>query len=129
MQIPSLKTALSSIVILSSLTTLPASAASACKGISQSACDNSNSCYWVSGYKRADGASVKAHCRTKAKSSISKAADKKSSSTKTAAKKETKNLTNKTTSSAKQKATDTKKAASTKNTTKKIESSTKKSSS
>jgi len=99
----SIKAALSSIIIMSSLASLPSYAASACKGIAESACDNSSSCYWVSSYKRADGATVKAHCRTKAKSSISKAADKKV--TQTTKKTDAKKAEAKTTDAAKKKTT------------------------
>ena len=43
----------------------PTSAASACKGLANSACSNSASCGWVEGYQRKDGRSVKSFCRAK----------------------------------------------------------------
>lgn len=36
-----------------------------CKGKSSSACNASNSCSWVKGYKRSDGAKVSSFCRAK----------------------------------------------------------------
>ena len=36
-----------------------------CKGKSSSACDASNSCSWVKGYTRSDGAKVSSFCRAK----------------------------------------------------------------
>jgi len=43
----------------------PVSAASACKGLNNSACAASASCGWVESYQRKDGRTVKAFCRTK----------------------------------------------------------------
>ena len=51
-------------------------AASACKGQTDTACNQNDSCYWVTGYKRSDGANVKAHCRAKPKSSMKDSAKK-----------------------------------------------------
>lgn len=45
-------------------------AASACKGQTDAACGQNDSCYWVTGYKRSDGANVKGHCRAKPQSSL-----------------------------------------------------------
>ena len=45
-------------------------AASACKGLDNTACGASASCGWVESYQRKDGRTVKAFCRTK---SVSKA--------------------------------------------------------
>lgn len=59
-------------------TSISATAASSCKGQAQSACSNSTSCYWVEGYKRSDGAKVKAHCRAKpSKSAVKNTTEKK----------------------------------------------------
>lgn len=44
-----------------------AQAASACKGLEQSACETSAQCGWVKSYERKDGKQVKAFCRTKSK--------------------------------------------------------------
>lgn len=75
----------SSLIALSLIGSLlvsgPATAASACKGLDNSACSNNSSCGWVEGYQRKDGRSVKSFCRTKSgakKSSAKKSADKKS---------------------------------------------------
>lgn len=68
----------SSLVALSLIGSLlvsgPVSAASACKGLDNSACGNKSSCGWVEGYQRKDGRSVKSFCRTKsvAKKSVAK---------------------------------------------------------
>lgn len=45
------------------------SAASKCKGLSQSACEISDTCGWIAKFKRKDGAKVKAYCRSKPKKS------------------------------------------------------------
>lgn len=45
------------------------SAASKCKGLSQSACETGNMCGWIAKFKRKDGAKVKAYCRSKPKKS------------------------------------------------------------
>lgn len=50
-------------------------AASDCKGQTDTACHQNDSCYWVSGYKRSDGANVKEHCRAKPQSSIKASAN------------------------------------------------------
>lgn len=55
-------------------------AASACKGLENSACNGASSCSWVDGYTRKDGKTVKSFCRTKATSK--KATAKKANSTK-----------------------------------------------
>lgn len=41
------------------------SAASACKGLENAACNSNTSCGWVQGYERKDGRKVKSFCRTK----------------------------------------------------------------
>lgn len=46
----------------------PAAAASACKGLDNSACTDNTSCGWVEGYQRKDGRSVKSFCRIKSAS-------------------------------------------------------------
>ncbi len=51
-------------------------AASACKGQTDSVCNQNDSCYWVTGYKRSDGANVKGHCRAKPQSSLKDSAKK-----------------------------------------------------
>ena len=75
------------VVTFTLLTGSQAFAASACKGQTNTACNQTNSCYWVAGYKRSDGANVKSHCRSKPKSSLKSSAEKatkKSSSVKNA---------------------------------------------
>jgi hypothetical protein len=44
-------------------------AASACQGLSESACKGNSECTWMSGYTRKDGVAVSAHCRSKGKAS------------------------------------------------------------
>ncbi len=44
-------------------------AASACQGLSESACKGNSDCTWMSGYTRKDGVAVSAHCRSKGKAS------------------------------------------------------------
>lgn len=49
-------------------------AANACKGLSNTACTNSDSCRWVNGYERKDGRKVKSFCRSySSKKKVSKA--------------------------------------------------------
>lgn len=60
-------------------------AASACKGQTNSACNQNNSCYWVAGYKRSDGANVKSHCRAKPKASLKDSTQKKTNKASTTA--------------------------------------------
>jgi len=54
----------------------PATAASACKGLENSACAANASCGWVNGYERKDGRTVKPFCRSsttkQVKSSVAK---------------------------------------------------------
>lgn len=59
----------------------PAAAASACKGLENSACNSNASCGWVDSYQRKDGRTVKSFCRTKA---VSKSSTTKRASTKKA---------------------------------------------
>lgn len=61
-------------LLVSLLMAGPATAASACKGLENSACDNKASCGWVEGYQRKDGRAVKSFCRAKplTKTSVSK---------------------------------------------------------
>lgn len=62
-----------------------------CKGKSSSACNSSNSCSWVKGYTRSDGAKVSSFCRAKpGKSSGEKKSTKKKKATDTKKKKSTK---------------------------------------
>lgn len=56
---------ISSLLVLLTINT-QAQAASACKGLDNSACGSTNACSWVDGYTRKDGKSVKSFCRTKA---------------------------------------------------------------
>jgi hypothetical protein len=65
-------------LIGSLLVSVPVAAASACKGLDNSACSSKSSCGWVDGYQRKDGRSVKSFCRTK--SVAKKSASKKSTS-------------------------------------------------
>lgn len=51
-------------------------AASACKGQTDTACNQNNSCYWVSEFKRSDGANVKGHCRAKPNASLKEVSQK-----------------------------------------------------
>ena len=64
------------VVTFTLLTGSQAFAASACKGQTNTACNQTNSCYWVAGYKRSDGANVKSHGRSKPKSSLKSSAEK-----------------------------------------------------
>lgn len=49
------------------LASVPASAASQCKGAQQDACGSMVECTWVNGYVRKDGRSVSSHCKKKAR--------------------------------------------------------------
>jgi len=49
------------------LASVPASAASQCKGVQQDACGAMAECSWVNGYVRKDGRSVSSHCKKKAR--------------------------------------------------------------
>jgi len=51
-------------------------AASACKGLEQTACQAEQSCGWVNAYSRKDGREVKAFCRTKSKPAATKESSK-----------------------------------------------------
>ena len=64
------------LVTFTLLTGSQAFAASACKGQIETVCNQNNSCYWVTGYKRSDGANVKGHCRGKPQTSIKDSAKK-----------------------------------------------------
>ncbi|MCB1774075.1 MAG: hypothetical protein KDI88_10695 [Gammaproteobacteria bacterium] len=44
---------------------LPAGAASQCKGLSANSCAADNTCAWVEGYVRKDGRSVSSHCKSR----------------------------------------------------------------
>ena len=125
-----------SLALASTLILSGHASAQSCKGMSESSCSsNSNSCYWVKGYKRSDGVQVKAHCRTKAKKkSLSDAAKTSSktaksstekakvSSTKTSATQSVEKATKSSSKVSSQKSTASEKAK------KKVESTTKKSS-
>jgi len=43
----------------------PVTAASVCKGLDNSACNDNAACGWVEGYERKDGRTVRSFCRTK----------------------------------------------------------------
>jgi hypothetical protein len=45
----------------------PVVAASACKGLDETACAANTECRWQAGYSRKDGSQVAAHCRASAK--------------------------------------------------------------
>lgn len=104
-----LRTAATTMMLTISIAAAPnVLAASACKGLSESACDKSKSCYWISSYKRSDGRKVSAHCRTKPSSSIKNSAKSTKQKASDKAANKTKSVTDKAkTSSAKA----TKKAA------------------
>ena len=53
-----------------------ASAQSACKGLSKSACESNNACSHVKSFTRSDGANVKAFCRAKPGGGAKKASTK-----------------------------------------------------
>lgn len=63
------KSARSSLLVVSLATVLtamsPANAASACKGLDNSACESQSACRWVESYERKDGRKVKGFCRAK----------------------------------------------------------------
>ena len=59
-----------SLFVISLVCTAPAAmAASACTGLSQTACSADKACTWVGGYTRKDGAKVKDYCRMKGQKS------------------------------------------------------------
>jgi hypothetical protein len=70
----SLAIAIATIGLLSST---GANAASACKGLDNSACNAKANCGWVNGYERKDGKKVNSFCRTKARSKVKNKIDKK----------------------------------------------------
>ncbi len=80
---------LASSLLASLMIASPASAASPCKGLDNSACSTNASCGWVDSYQRKDGRAVKAFCRTKsgAKRSSAKKAQASSSAPNSAPKK------------------------------------------
>ena len=80
-----LRASIVAITLIGSLvTTNSVTAASACKGLENSACNANASCGWVNAYERKDGRSVKAFCRT---SSAKKTAKKNSDTKRSIAKK------------------------------------------
>jgi len=54
------------LLAVATLASLPASAASQCKGVQQDTCGAMAECAWVNGYVRKDGRSVSSHCKRKA---------------------------------------------------------------
>jgi len=71
------------------LASVPASSASLCKGLENSACAAKSSCGWVEGYERKDGRKVKSFCRTKSGANKLGANKKASDSATTSANKKT----------------------------------------
>jgi len=53
-----------SITIVFTLSTT-SNAANLCKGEKETVCAQTNSCNWIKAYKRKDGVTIKAYCRTK----------------------------------------------------------------
>ena len=78
-----LQTLVSAVTLSFVLIAAPAVYAKACKGLSKTACSNSNSCSWTKGYTTKKGVKVDSYCRNKP----GKKASKKSASSQ---KKETK---------------------------------------
>lgn len=53
------------LVLVASLIGAPSAfAASACKGLERSACENKTNCLWVEGYKKQNGSQVSGYCRS-----------------------------------------------------------------
>jgi hypothetical protein len=59
--------AVSTLVATALAASAAASAENACKGLSESACDDQAGCGWVQGYTRKDGREVAPYCRAKGK--------------------------------------------------------------
>ena len=55
------------LLVAAAFASVPASAASQCKGVQQDACGTMAECTWVNGYVRKDGRSVSSHCKKKAR--------------------------------------------------------------
>ncbi len=51
-------------------------AASDCKGVKKTTCEDKSDCSWVDGYTRKDGAKVSSHCRKKPSKSSKKKSSK-----------------------------------------------------
>jgi len=47
------------------MVSLPAAAASQCKGLSENSCAADSTCSWINGYVRKDGRKVSSHCKTR----------------------------------------------------------------
>jgi hypothetical protein len=47
------------------MVSLPAAAASQCKGLSENSCAADSTCSWINGYERKDGRKVSSHCKTR----------------------------------------------------------------
>ena len=62
------------LVAVAALTTGPASAENACKGLSETACAAAPGCGWTKGYTRKDGREVAPYCRVKGKPKTADAA-------------------------------------------------------
>lgn len=84
LSIAALMRSASTAVIVSAaiMLSVPAQAASACKGLNDSACASAQSCSWINAYARKDGKKINGFCRTKSKSSTKKAAGKKAAAKK-----------------------------------------------
>jgi len=52
------------IAVVAGCSLLAANVQAACKSLEQHACTADAACTWIDSYQRADGRSVKAHCRT-----------------------------------------------------------------
>ncbi|AFL72307.1 hypothetical protein [Thiocystis violascens] len=50
-------------LLIAPLAWQPANAASACKGMEQTACETNAECRWQAGYTRKDNVQVASHCR------------------------------------------------------------------
>jgi hypothetical protein len=70
------------IVSAAIMLSVPAQAASTCKGLNDNACASAQSCSWIKAYQRKDGINVTGFCRTKSKSASKKAAVKKATAKK-----------------------------------------------
>ena len=61
------RVALLSIALAAAAATAPAGAASECKGLEKRQCESKPDCAWVDSYKRKDGKTVSAYCKSSGK--------------------------------------------------------------